>query len=275
MNTRSQVRTNQESRETLLALSDIRSGWALRNSWWALSRQSITVSYRRTTLGPLWITIQQIAFVVGISLLYSQLFKVKSSDLVPLVAIGITFWGFLTSCITGAANNFIGQSQSIKSSTLPISFYVFSSVTQQFLIFLHSAIVLVPLVFVIDTTPRIICLVTVPLAILCAVLNGFSLGLWLGPLSARYRDISASIPIIIQLAMFLSPIFWSPTLLGGRAWIVDYNPIAWMIETFRSPILGGEPRFDLWIRLIILTGINFALGVVVLHRVRDKITYWI
>ena len=129
--------------------------------------------------------------------------------------------------------------------------------------------------FVIDTTPRIICLVTVPLAILCAVLNGFSLGLWLGPLSARYRDISASIPIIIQLAMFLSPIFWSPTLLGGRSWIVDYNPMAWMIETFRSPILGGEPRFDLWIQLIILTAANFSLGVVVLHRVRDKITYWI
>jgi ABC-2 type transport system permease protein len=275
MNTRNQTRTPQESRETLLALSDIRSGWALRNSWWALSRQSITVSYRRTTLGPLWITIQQVAFVVGISLLYSQLFKVKSSDLVPLVAIGITFWGFLTSCITGAANNFIGQSQSIKSSTLPISFYVFSSVAQQFLIFLHSAIVLIPLVFVIDTTPRIICLVTVPLAILCAVLNGFSLGLWLGPLSARYRDISASIPIIIQLAMFLSPIFWSPTLLGGRAWIVDYNPIAWMIETFRSPILGGDMRIDLWVRLAILTCVNLALGVVVLHRVRDKITYWI
>ena len=275
MNTRSQVRTTQESRETLLALSDIRSGWALRNSWWALSRQSITVSYRRTTLGPLWITIQQVAFVVGISLLYSQLFKVKSSDLVPLVAIGITFWGFLTSCITGAANNFIGQSRSIKSSTLPISFYVFSSVAQQFLIFLHSAIVLVPLVFVIDTTPRIICLVTVPLAILCAVLNGFALGLWLGPLSARYRDISASIPIIIQLAMFLSPIFWSPTLLGGRSWIVDYNPIAWMIETFRSPILGGDMRIDLWVRLAVLTCVNLALGVVVLHRVRDKITYWI
>ena len=275
MNTRSQERTNQESRESLLALSDIRAGWALRSSWWALSRQSITVSYRRTTLGPLWITIQQIAFVVGISLLYSQLFKVKSSDLVPLVAIGITFWGFLTSCITGAANNFIGQSQSIKSSTLPISFYVFSSVAQHFLIFLHSAIVLIPLVFVIDTTPRLICLVTVPLAIFCALLNGFSLGLWLGPLSARYRDISASIPIIIQLGMFLSPIFWSPTLLSGRAWIVDYNPIAWMIETFRSPILGGDMRIDLWVRLAILTCVNLALGVVVLHRVRDKITYWI
>jgi ABC-type polysaccharide/polyol phosphate export permease len=158
---------------------------------------------------------------------------------------------------------------------LPISFYIFSSVSQNFLIFLHSAVVLIPLAFVIDTTPRIICLITVPLAITFAVVNGFSLALWLGPLSARYRDVSAAIPIIIQIAMFLSPIFWSPTLLGGRAWIADYNPIAWMIETFRSPILGGDIRLDLWLRLAILTCGNFALGVVVMHRVRDKISYWI
>jgi len=256
-------------------LSDIRAGWALRNSWWSLSRQTIKISYRRTTLGPFWICLQQIAFVVGISLLYSQLFKVRSSDMVPLVAFGITFWGLLTSYVTGAASNFILQSQSIKSSTLPITFYIFSSVSQNFLIFLHSAVVLIPLAFVIDTTPRIVCLITVPLAITFAVLNGFSIALWLGPLSARYRDVSAAIPIIIQIAMFLSPIFWSPTLLGGRAWIVDYNPIAWMIETFRSPILGGDMRIDLWVRLAVLTCVNLALGVIVLHRVRDKITYWI
>jgi ABC-type polysaccharide/polyol phosphate export permease len=48
-----------------------------------------------------------------------------------------------------------------------------------------------------------------------------------------------------------------------------------MIETFRSPILGGDMRIDLWVRLAILTCVNLALGVVVLHRVRDKITYWI
>ena len=275
MKTRNKISATKMAQRPSTATADLYAGWALRKSWWALSRQSIKVSYRRTTLGPFWITIQQVAFVIGISLLYSQLFKVKSLDLVPLVAIGITFWGFLTSCVTGAASNFILQSQSIKSSTLPVSFYVFSLVSQQFLIFIHSAIVLIPLVFVIDTTPRFSCLITVPLAIICAVINGFSIGLWLGPLSARYRDVAASIPIIIQLTMFLSPIFWSPNLLKGREWIVNYNPVAWMIETFRSPILGGDVRFDLWIRLTILTCANLAFGVIVLQRVRDKISYWI
>jgi ABC-type polysaccharide/polyol phosphate export permease len=261
--------------ETREALQDIKLGWQRREGWLALSRQSIKISYRRTTLGPIWITIQQIAFIVGISLLYSQLFKVKSADMVPLVAFGICFWGLLTSCITGASSNLIRQSQAITSSTLPISFYVFSTVSQQLLTFLHSAVVLVPFAFLFGTSPRSICIITVPLSIVFAALNSFSLGLWLGPLSARYRDVSVSIPIFLQLAMFLSPIFWSPSQLDNRDWIVNYNPIAWMVETFRSPILGGPVQFELWIQLIVFSVANLLIGVTVLGRVRSKISYWI
>lgn len=261
--------------ESTTALRDIQLGWQRREGWWALSRQTIKISYRRTTLGPIWITIQQLAFIVGISLLYSQLFKVKSGDLVPLVAFGISFWGLLTSCITGASSNFIQQSKAISSSTLPISFYVFTTVSKNLLTFFHSAIVLIPLAFIFDTSPRLICLVTVPIAITSAAINAFALGLWLGPLSARYRDISASIPIILQLATFLSPIFWTPSLLADRDWIINYNPIAWMIETFRSPMLGGPIQGELWIKLAIFTIANLALGISVLSRVRNKISYWI
>ena len=261
--------------ETAGALRDIQLGWQRREGWWALSRQTIKISYRRTTLGPIWITIQQLTFIIGIGLLYSQLFKVKSGDLVPLVAFGISFWGLLTSCITGASSNFIQQSQAITSSTLPISFYVFSTVSQQLLTFFHSAVVLIPFAFVFGTSPRLICLITIPLAITVAAINAFAFGLWLGPLSARYRDISASIPIILQLAMFLSPIFWSPSLLVNHYWIINHNPIAWMIETYRSPILGGPIQLELWIRLAIFTVANLIVGITVLSRVRNKISYWI
>jgi ABC-2 type transport system permease protein/lipopolysaccharide transport system permease protein len=191
------------------------------------------------------------------------------------VAFGISFWGLLTGCITGASSTIIQQSQSISSSTLPISFYAFSTVSQQILTFLHSSIVLIPFAFVFGASPRFICIITIPLSILIAVLNGFSLCLWLGPLCARYRDVSASIPILIQLAMFLSPVFWSPTLLGDRDWIVSYNPFAWLIETFRSPILGGPIQLNVWARLLMLTVINMIVGITVLGHVRNKISYWI
>jgi ABC-type polysaccharide/polyol phosphate export permease len=152
---------------------------------------------------------------------------------------------------------------------------VFLTISQQLLIYAHSSVVLIPVALFFGTSPRLICVITVPLAVACVVVNGFSVGLWLGAFSARYRDISASIPIFIQIATFLSPIFWSPKLLGDRDWIINYNPIAWMIETFRSPILGGSVQFRLWIWLAVFTIANLFFGVTVLSRVRNKISYWL
>ena len=256
------------------ALRDIARGWSMRKDWFELAIHSIYISYRRTVIGPFWICLQQIAFISGISLLYSQLFKMNSSEIVPLAAFGFSFWNLTTNLISSSSVVFIQHSQSIKSSTLPFSFYIFSSVSQQFLIFLHSALVLIPVSIFNDENPRIICLISVPITVAIALVNGFSLGLWLGPMSTRFRDVSATIPIIIQIAIFLSPIFWSASLLTGREWIVDYNPIAWMIETFRSPLMGRAIRIDFLIKIVVFTCCNFALGFVVMNKVRNKISYW-
>jgi ABC-2 type transport system permease protein/lipopolysaccharide transport system permease protein len=257
------------------ALRDIQRGWNMRRDWSAHALQSILVSYRRTVIGPFWICLQQIAFVTGISLLYSQLLKVSSSEIVPLAAFGVCFWSLITSVILNSSSIFIHNSPSIRSSTLPFTFYIFSSVFQQFMIFLHSALVLIPMFFITENNPRLICLISVPFAIAIALLNGFFLGLWIGPLSARFRDVSAAIPTILQIALFLSPIFWSASQVGGRQWIANYNPIAWLIETFRSPLLGDALRIDFVLKLVVLTCCNGILGFVVMHKVRDKISYWI
>jgi ABC-2 type transport system permease protein len=261
--------------DTADALRDIRLGWQRREGWWALSRQAIKISYRRTTLGPIWITLQHLAFVLGISLLYSQLLDVKSTEMLPLTALGISFWGLLTGSITNAASTFTQQSQAILSSTFPMSFYVFAFVSQQLLTFFHSSIVLIPFLFLFGTSPNPFCLITVPASIGIVMINGFSLGLWLGPLSTRYRDISAAIPTVLQLALFLTPVFWSPNLLQESNWIIQYNPLAWSIETFRSPVLGEPVQYGLWVRLTVITIANLLVGIAVLSRTRNKISYWI
>jgi ABC-type polysaccharide/polyol phosphate export permease len=74
--------------------------------------------------------------------------------------------------------------------------------------------------------------------------------------------------------MFFSPVFWPVDLVGYQSWIIDLNPFAWMIETFRSPILTGSIQINLWIRLLMLTLLNLIVGVIALSRARTKIAYW-
>src|SRR5262249_49751423 len=78
--------------------------------------------------------------------------------------------------------------------------------------------------------------------VLLALITALAVGLWLSALNVRYRDVGYIIPFLVQLWMFISPVFYSVSLVPER-WRVLYslNPMAGVIEGFRWALLGGEP----------------------------------
>lgn len=252
---------------------DLASTWSMRAKWLSLARQDMTSSYRRTLIGPLWISVQQLAFVLGIGVLYSQLFKVNSRDHIPLVAYGVLIWGLCGRLISAAGDVFVHVGSSIRSSTLPISFYIFHSVAREFFIFLHCAVViaLVPVLY--GRAPSPVAIVVVPVGLCLLLLNGIAFGLWLGPLSARFRDIHVGLGAFLQLMLFVTPIFWDASRLGASHWAVETNPFAWVILTIRDPLLGSSVDLSLMASFSAITAINLFAGMIVFSRSRLWIAY--
>jgi ABC-2 type transport system permease protein len=245
----------------------------MRHRWVSLARQDMASSYRRTLIGPFWISVQQMAFVFGIGVLYGQLFKVDAGDHIPLVAYGILVWGLYSRLITGAGDVFIGGASSVKSSNLPLSFYVFHSVAGEFLTFLHSAVVIAFVPIIYGRTPSISASWAVPLGLGLVLVNGVALGLWLGPMSARFRDIHVGLSSVLQLLLFVTPIFWDAKTLGNDHWAVVFNPFAWAILSIRDPLLGSGIDLSLLVSFVIFTLVNFCIGVAVFARSRLWISY--
>lgn len=230
-------------------------------------------SYRRTLVGPFWISVQQMAFVLGIGVLYSRLFKVDSREHIPLVAYGILVWGFYSRLITSAGGVYVDGASSVRSSTLPISFYIFHSVAREFIIFLHCAVVIafVPLIY--GRAPSVSAVVFVPFGIVLLLVNGVALGLWLGPMSARFRDIQIGLGAFLQLMLFVTPIFWDASRLGHHHWAIVCNPFAWAIISIRDPLLGSGVDASLVISFVVFTIANLVVGTVVFARSRLWISY--
>ena len=85
-----------------------------------------------------------------------------------------------------------------------------------------------------------------PLLILVAALLALSVGLWLGPLNVRLRDIKHTLPFLIQLWMYASPIVYPLSLVPAEyRWVYSLNPMVGVIEGVRWVILGeGTPDFE-------------------------------
>ena len=90
-------------------LRDIVAGIKSWPIWWTLTWYSIRSQYRRTYIGPWWMTLQQVIFVAGLSLVFGLLFQQDLTTFVPYVAIGYIAFSWMTGMIVGGAGSIVGN----------------------------------------------------------------------------------------------------------------------------------------------------------------------
>jgi lipopolysaccharide transport system permease protein len=85
-------------------------------------------------------------------------------------------------------------------------------------------------------------IVLLPLFILLALATSLAIGLWLSALNVKYRDFQYTLPFIIQLWLYASPIVYPSSMIPAEYRILyGLNPMAGVIEGFRWALLGTNP----------------------------------
>jgi lipopolysaccharide transport system permease protein len=87
-----------------------------------------------------------------------------------------------------------------------------------------------------------IAIVLLPAFILLAILTSLAVGLWFSALNVKYRDFQYTIPFLLQLWLFASPVVYPASMLP-ESWQFIYalNPMVGVIEGFRWALLGTNP----------------------------------
>ncbi|MDB5827110.1 MAG: type transporter, partial [Variovorax sp.] len=96
------------------AWTDWWEGTRRTDIWWTLAWFDIVLRYRRSMLGPLWLTLSMGAMIGGMGPLYSSLFGTELSKFFPHLALGLIFWGFFSSMVIDSCNTFIGSANYLK-----------------------------------------------------------------------------------------------------------------------------------------------------------------
>lgn len=244
--------------------------------WWTLTWQSIRSQYRRTYLGPLWITLQQVIFVAGLSILFGLLFKQDLKTFVPYVAIGFIAFTWMTGMLQGGANSIVQNGAAIQTTPGPLSIYALRNFAGSTIQFLHDIIVIVAvlIIFQVQITWTI---VFVPVGLAIIALNGIAIGLWLGPVCARYRDVGQLVSALTRILFFFTPIFWVTTDVTRTqlAALAGWNPLAYFLQFLRNPLLGEPLTASIVIGTVGFTIANCLLAVVHFSRTRDRLAYWL
>jgi ABC-type polysaccharide/polyol phosphate export permease len=257
-----------------MALRDLRDGLRAHRVWMMLAKMDIRQRYRRSVIGPFWITITQVIWILAIGPLYSHLMGEDPKLFIPYLAMGIITWGLVSGLILDGAGAFVSAENLVRSVKLPYTVHILRVMQRQLLIFLHNLLAFVPFMIVLGIRPKWEWLMAIP-GVLLIMLAALPSGFLLGTLSARYRDLQQMIASIVQLAFFMTPIFWQADLLGEHTWLADYNPFHLLLEGVRRPIVDGIPPMEVYGRIGILLGLLFLGAAPFFARYRRRLAFWV
>lgn len=226
-----------------------KKGWQLidfkelrqyRDLFYFLVVRDIKVKYKQTVLGGLWAVIQPFFAMVVFTLFFGKLAKMPS-DGIPYPIFSYTAmvaWTYFASSITGSGNSLVGNANLISKVYFPRLIIPLSPSLAGLLDFSLAFIVLLGMMCYFHIYPTIMILM-VPLLVMLMILTASGVGMFLAALNAKYRDIRYTMPFLVQLWMFASPIVYPASMVPEKYRLIyGLNPMAGVIEGFRSALLG-------------------------------------
>lgn len=256
------------------AVDDLRAGI----SSWRLSQflawQDIKQRYRRSTLGPIWLTLSFGVQMLTMGVLSSFLFGSELSKSLPYVCAGMLLWFLITQMITDGAALFVSTSRYITQIKCPLTVFLLQVVWRNLIVAGHNATIylLIAAFFVVVPGASIV-LWPFGLILILVCLSWMSLVTAI--VSARYRDVPVMIQNILNILFWFTPLMYLPEQLGSKRFLADYNPFTHMIALVRAPLLGDAPTLNDWLVVLVLTVVGWAGTLLFFARFRARIVYWL
>jgi len=257
-----------------LAIIDLVDGLRSIHIWPMLGWQDVRQRYRRSVLGPLWLTISTGVMIAVMGPLYGKLFNQDITSYFAFLAVGFVFWQLLAQAIGDSCVAFVAAEGFIKQVKLPLSVHVLRVVWKNLIILFHNLLVVVAVMMFLRP-PISATVLLFPAAVLAFAVNAFLFGTVMAVICARFRDIPLIVANIVQAAFFLTPVLWQPGMLGRHLWTVNLNPFYHFLEIMRAPLLGAPVNPLSWPAVGVMTLVGCAMAVAFLGRYRARVAYWV
>lgn len=244
---------------------NLKEVWQYRDLLFLFVKRDVITVYKQTVLGPLWYLIQPLFTSVTFTIIFNNVAGIKTGSVPPFLfnLAGITVWNYFTACLTGTSDTFRANASIFGKVYFPRIITPLSIVISnlikfgiQFLIFIAFYIF-----YYIKGYDLILngYVFFFPVLVVIMGVLGLGLGMLISSMVTKYRDFSHLIGFGIQLLMYLSAVMYPMELvkikLPSYGWIVEYNPLAYIIETSRYMLLNiGE---------VSILGLSYTLGVTI------------
>lgn len=239
-----------------------------------LAYSDVRARYKRSVLGPLWLTLSTALGSAGLGFIWSELMHMDPKSFVPSLTAGLILWQLMSPLIMDASTLFGRQASMIRNLNLPISIHPMLLLLRHLVNLLHNIPVFFVVSLALGNSFGPVALLAIPgLLLVCA--NLLWVVLLVSVLGARFRDLEYLVASAMPILMFVSPVFYRPNYLPFSENVMWFNPFSHLIELVRDPLLGSAPPLfvvEVNVAMLIVGG---GLTLWLFNRKRTRIPFWI
>ncbi|SDS83572.1 ABC transporter permease [Winogradskyella sediminis] len=251
--------------------------WRYRDLLILFVKRDVVTVYKQTVLGPLWYLIQPLFTALTFTLIFNKVANIETGTVPPFLfnLAGVTIWNYFSTCLSSTSDTFKSNAAIFGKVYFPRIIVPLSIIMSnlmkfgiQLLIFIAFCIYYYLNGAEINIKSSILFF---PFIVLLMGLLGLGLGMIISSLVTKYRDLKFLVSFGIQLLMYVSAVMYPLALIREKlpaiAWVVEYNPLAYVIETARYMLLGtGDFSWFGILYTVIVTLVILMLGIVIFNR---------
>lgn len=254
--------------------SGLKSIYQYRDLLWLLVRRDFVSFYKQTILGPVWFFIKPVFSSIVYLFVFGTLAGLSQDGIPPILFYisGLTVWSYfsetvlLTSNVLQANAPIFGKVY-FPRLIMPLSI-LFSNGVKLIIQLTLIILLMVYFYFVEGQVEFTLNILLVPLIIIIVALQAFGVGLFVASVSIKYRDISMLLGYALQLGLFITPVVFPLSSIGGNFYLLlSLNPMTYPIELFRFAFFGtGTFSLEGIAFMLVATGCMVTLGVYAFNR---------
>ena len=255
------------------------TGFGKRELWLHLGWQDIKQRYRRSVLGPFWITIATGTTAVAMGGLYSKLFQLPLAEHLPYVTLGLIIWNLINASILEGADVFVANEGLIKQLPTPLSVHVYRLVWRQMILFAHNIVIFVVIAIIFPEAVDVDRPVGHPGAGADRAELRMGVAVFRHPGHPLPRHRPAAVQhraaAVLHDADHLERATLRQQGAGQWAKIVELNPLLHYLDIVRAPLLGAHQELRHWVVVLVLTVIGWIVAAFAMRQYRARVPYWV
>ena len=250
---------------------DFKELWEYRELLYFFTWRDVKLRYKQTGLGIAWAIIQPLFLMVVFSLFFGGLAQIPSDGVpYPLFSLAALLpWTLFAEGMTRSTISMVSNAGIMTKVYFPRLIMPAASIMSPLVDFCVAFGILIIMMAYYGFVPTIN-VIFLPLLVVFAMMTSLAVGLWLSALNVKYRDFQYTVPFLIQIWLFASPVVYPASMVPEQfRFLYALNPMSGVIEGFRWALLGTNPPSTMIFISLVVVIVLLVSGVFYFRRMEQ------